>query len=67
MSNDGKPTSWTAMLFRTCAYLFGTVILLHLTLSLLAELWWLLLIIGIVTLAWIGLRLWIRFRDRWLD
>lgn len=67
MSNDGKPTSWTAAMLRASGYLFGAVILLHLTLMLLAEIWWLFLIIGIVTLAVIGLRWWIRFRDRWLD
>lgn len=65
MSDDLRPTSWTARLLRASAYLFVAVILLHLTISLIREIWWVFLIVGIVVLVVAGLRWWRKLRNPW--
>lgn len=65
MSEDMKPTSMMARLLRGSAYLFGAVILLNLTISMLRELWWVFLIVGIIAVVVIGIRLWRRFKNPW--
>lgn len=65
MSDSGRPPSWTVRLLRGSAYLFGTVVLLHLTLALLREIWWLFVIVAIVVTGIVAFRWWYRIRDRW--
>ncbi len=65
MANDGKPSSWTTRLFRGSVYLFGAVILLHLSLALIREIWWLLAIVALIVIAVAILRWWHRMRGPW--
>ncbi|MFA5607689.1 MAG: hypothetical protein WDA07_10930 [Leucobacter sp.] len=65
MSDDGRPNSLMMRLFRASAYLFGAVILLHLTIALAKELWWMFPIIFVVAVAIAGVRWWRRSRNPW--
>ena len=65
MSDGGKKQPWTVRLIRGSVSLFVAVVLLHLTLALAKEIWWVLVIIAIVTIAIAILRWWYRWRDRW--
>lgn len=66
MSDDGKPSSWTMKLFRASAYLFGAIVFLQLTITLMQKLWWLFIIIGVIVFVIIGVRAWRRFRNPWM-
>lgn len=63
MSNDGNPKSLAAKFWTMCLYLFGGVILLTLTIELIKQIWWVLLIGVLVVLGIIVLRAWYRSRQ----
>lgn len=63
MSDGGNPKSLAAKFWRMCLYLFGGVILLTLTLELLKQIWWVILIVVLIVLVIIGLRLWYRSKN----
>lgn len=65
MSDDLKPTSWAGRLLRGSAYLLVAAILLHLTIALIREIWWVFLIVAIVTIVVAGLKWWRKLRNPW--
>lgn len=65
MSDDGKQLSLMMRLFRASAYLFGAVILLHLSVMLIAELWWVFLLAALPTASVLAACWWYRRRGDW--
>ena len=65
MSIDGNQRSIPVRLFRGSAYLLGAVVLLHLTIGLIREIWWLFVITGGIVVVVMILRWLRRLRSPW--
>ena len=64
--NDKEPVTMAHRILGFCFAILLSVILLHLAVELLAAIWgWLLLVAAIITVVWIGLLIYRRWRDRW--
>lgn len=65
--NDNKePAAMSQRILGFCFAILLSVILLYLAIELLSAIWgWLLLVAAIITVAWIGLLIYRRWRDRW--
>lgn len=65
-NDDKEPAAMSQRILGFCFAILLSVILLYLAVELLSAIWgWLLLVAAIITVVWIGLLIYRRWRDRW--
>lgn len=65
MPSDTGPRSLAEKFFRTCVFIFAGVILLALTVELIRQIWWILVLLALIVTTLAVAVSWWRHRNTW--